>query len=929
MKGKFAVSINLMKLEEQLEEHKPYATLAVSTTGIDNSNFDGHCPTRVSLRTYEYDSQTNSYVDNLHFDMMVQATPEALAEADKNKDNYDVFIHAGISEEEYRAGVDVLSPEEFKKQFEPYISALQEEKAVLIVNGGISFAEKYLGKIDCVSGIQDMAKDNLVLDQTNITREYFAKKDLSDEYFISRGLKKGYTLENLNAVVKPAPAYSFYNNTELMLDFTTRSKNDFLELHPDIKPASYDITSKFSEQISDGLIGTGKRTNIMSNFVQKYGREIGLLASEMEVDFTLSRLEYTESLSQQGKKNYKDGDLQKKLEILANKKIIDIDSIDAGNSTYHKLISAIEDNENKGIIIFHTATTGFEKSRDANGKNVTDTGFPIQFSALAYTRNESGQINFEEPKGLQIDIQAPRKQLLTAKQNKTFDTFADTGIDIAKYEQGIASDGSKVRSMDEAIQEISAFTKMFPLEDYQIVSIGGDFAQKAISHLSANIPLCNADCLDFTQSMKEYAYIVNNDKSYSSNILFNGAEKTIDNFTLKAYAKAQDLSIQTTSDKCDSVAQGLKKLFEQYTEIFQPEEKVIKQEKSSPVIQKEEPAPTVQSPEIFDEDGMFIEGNEYPTEKIEDNTAEMQAQKDFEEHLEQITPAPQTVQQSKSVSAPEPSPVSISNEQSSLSQEVAKPTLRTERPAPRTANFGRPLQTSENSNAPVYNTGARQGRPPISTAQPKPFSSQAISEDISPIRPQANGRNDIINGRNINRANENTANSRPINQRNAPTSNPSRPPLGENQRNPRPAPSIPAIGIDINKLIDTINRQNETINQQNATLLAMNATNAEQAKVIAEQNRQLMKAFEMQNALMQEMFASKASSKSFGKLSEKSDIDNIVVNLEDIKEQISNINTQIDGKASQALSEANVCLSRGQKELLEEVEKQPIPLNKG
>lgn len=931
MKGNFAVSVNLMKLEEQLTEHKPYATLAVSTTGIDNSNFDGHYPTRVSLRVLEYDNQTGVYADKFHFDKMVMATPEAIAEAKKNKDNYDVFAHAGISEEDYLEGNLALSPAEFKKEFEPYILTLQEDQTLLIANGGLSFVDKYLGKIDCSNDIDNLAKNNLVLDQTAVTREYFAQKNISDEYFLSRGLKKGCNLENLNAVIRNVPYASFYNDTNLMLDFTTRSKEEFLSMHPDIHAEAYEITAKFSEKISEDILGTGKRTNIMNKFVQKFGRENGLIASEIEVGLNKNSLDYIASLSEQGKKNYKDGNLQSKLEILTRQKVLDIDRIEGGNSTYHKLISAVENTDNKGIVIFHTATTGFEYNKNANGKTVKDTGFPIQFSALAYIRDESGKINFENPRGMQIDIQAPRKQLLSAKENRDkFDTFADTGIDLSQYEQGIASDGSKVRSMDEAIQEIYAFTKKFTAEDYQMVTIGGDFSQKALAHLSENLTLCSTDCLDFTQAIKEYSYIVNSDKAYSSNVIFNGTENTLDKFDIRTYAQAQNASIKSTSDKCDITAQGIKKMYDQYIEIYKPEEQVISQDKTMPAPVKNEPVskPVVKE-EYIDEDGMFIEGSEYPTEKFTDSSAEREAQQDFEAHIEEvISSAPQKTEQKTSPI------IDKSNEEKSQPKSASLP----QRPAPErpqplhnTEPTIRQPNTSHRNSSPIYNTGARaNGRPPIPPAQ-----SHSNNDEISSI--QSDSRQNMAgNTRTFNRAGDTPAN-RPINPRNAVPNN-ARQQYGDNPRNSRPinqAAPPAAIGIDINRLIDTINKQNETINQLNSTLMALNATNAEQAKIIAEQNRQLMQAMQMQNALMQEMLASKASIRSYtppmqyGKISEQSDINNVVVNLEEIKEQISSINAQIEGKASMSLSEANVYLSKGQKELLEENEKNQKPLNRG
>ena len=85
MKGKFYASGDLKQLESTLKEHEPYAVLVVSTTGIDKENeFEGHFPTRVVMKQFEFDDETKSYQSGFTFDKLVQAPQEAIQEALKN-----------------------------------------------------------------------------------------------------------------------------------------------------------------------------------------------------------------------------------------------------------------------------------------------------------------------------------------------------------------------------------------------------------------------------------------------------------------------------------------------------------------------------------------------------------------------------------------------------------------------------------------------------------------------------------------------------------------------------------------------------------------------------------------------------------------------------------------------------------------------------
>lgn len=120
MKGKFYASGDLKQLESTLKEHEPYAVLVVSTTGIDKENeFEGHFPTRVVMKQFEFDDETKSYQSGFTFDKLVQAPQEAIQEALKNESSYDVLQTAASTKRRISVVKMCCLLRNFRKSFRP------------------------------------------------------------------------------------------------------------------------------------------------------------------------------------------------------------------------------------------------------------------------------------------------------------------------------------------------------------------------------------------------------------------------------------------------------------------------------------------------------------------------------------------------------------------------------------------------------------------------------------------------------------------------------------------------------------------------------------------------------------------------------------------------------------------------------------------
>lgn len=564
MKGKFFAPAELMQLDETLKEHKPYAALVVSTTGLDNSEFSEHSPTRVCLKQYEWDEPTKFYRENIAFDKMVQAPQEAvlkaLAEAKKDG-GYDVFKNGGIDQESYVKGENVLSQEDFSKEFNRTIEALKESDTTLIINS-IHHAETYLDKIGCADGIKALGEQGKVLDQTRLTQEYFQKEGISGKA----------TLEALRNSVTPSPSASFVSDENKMRDFNLMSKEDFLKAHTEVTPRAYDTTAKDVENREAKIIGGDRRIDVINAFVIKHGRDEHILENEWCTHQRESENAYIENLSERGKENYKNASIYEKFETLIDKGTINPDEILQGNSEFHKLINSIEDKSNKGLVVIHAASTGLDFRSSSPQKY---TGFPIKFSAVVIPRQEDGALGFQSKlTGMDITIAAPKKDIIAAEskindQKHPYDTFKEAGIDLEKYKTG-----EGVLSQDEARERINRFFKKYDVKDYPVVAIGGtkntdkSFTQTCISNLG-NFAICEAPHIDFAQVIKDYSFLVAHNDDYPENVMFNEEDMQSKTFGLQDVASAANKNPHTPAQKCLFTASLMDKLERQQVELFE------------------------------------------------------------------------------------------------------------------------------------------------------------------------------------------------------------------------------------------------------------------------------------------------------------------------------------------------------------------------
>ena len=555
MKGKFEVSVSLMQLKEILNEKQPYSMLVVSTTGLDSEAFNGNMPTRVYLEQYSFDEELKQYKSEFVFDKLVECGKEALEYAINNKEKYDVFKHGDINEQDYINGKNVLTQGEFKKEFDRVMDAVKESNSTLILNGGMKHCHYFLEKINCGNALLELNGSDKILNQTRITQEYFKQKGISEKV----------TLENLRNAIASSPTHSFISNEELMNDFKSLPKEDFLKNHTNISEKAYDVTKIDYDRRNSEIIGAKNRVEVINNFMTFYGREVKALENEYYAYQRESYSEQIADLSRKGKENYKSSNLEQKIDFFINKKIIDVDKINNGESEYHKLVESLNDTTKKGIIILHTATTGM----DSKAPIPQRTGFPIQITMMVVNKEWSKM-------GDTFDIKVPNRELLKAEETAKkggFDIFADAGIDIEKYKSG-----DKVVTVEKAIDRIENFFKKYPIEDYTLITLGGtngtnkSFAQVSLENMG-NLEICNAPSIDLTQAIKEYTYIQYNNPEYKENVLFD-VDK-IQKFGIKDIAEANGVEdLSGTKVKCCYVIQCIiKEMSEQYNELFKEHQK--------------------------------------------------------------------------------------------------------------------------------------------------------------------------------------------------------------------------------------------------------------------------------------------------------------------------------------------------------------------
>lgn len=891
MKGSFTKNdTNITLLEDTLKKHEPYAVLAVSTTGLNNKDFNEHCPTRVVLEEYEYNAELQNYVKNpaLSMDMQVMASQEAIAIAEAGLEKYDVFKGAGIELEDYKTGKGVASQEEFAQAFISHTKALSDENAVLIINGGLSFAKPYLNQLGELStALDEMNLKGLVVNQTDLTQEYFDKK----------GIEGKAKLEDLRNAITASPPTSFVKQLEadenLMKDFKEKSKEDFLKEHSEFSSRAYGVTEKDLAKREAKIEGTDNRTQMIDQFVHTYAREIGVIPSQWVSNQIEHTQEVYEQMSASGKEKYANNGVNEKLNTLIESGVIDPQKIADGNSEYDKLLEALNSPNNKGIIIMHAASTGFDRLPPPK-----NTGEPIQFTAVAVQRGEDGTIDFSDLSknavGVSMNIACSRKAFLNAEHNasseakKPYNTFEKTGISIDDYKQrmtelGILGEATasrqnpefKMKTRKEAQDTVKSFFDKFPPDDYVIIAAGGtrgsdnSFAQTCMSNL-VNLSAFQADYVDFAQAIKDYTYHTVTEGI--DNVVVDVDNMEGKSFSLESLASMNNEDINSTNGKCSFMTKMIGKMAHQYELEHQPlsNEQELQAEgiefANEPVGEVEHQGTSfidLDTSTEFDEMEMDEIVEDYDIDEIEDVIYEQE----HEKAEPQPAPTPVIVQPTQSGGRSfEPKTITESN------AEHNEPT--TQAVAPRQFRGG--SRRSLRSDL----VGERSGEIGLS------------SENIPAPPPRRFGGN-----------REGTFIS--------PDTRPVPPP-------PPPPPAQSNNQIDVNKLI-------ETITAQNTLIASMSAENSRQSEIIADMATKVIKLLEDNNKmvtmLIEKEQASKEPHKEAPSIEAENGVENVVNYLENIKEQIAEVSEQLPSKASKALSQANEAISDGQKELTNDKQK--------
>ena len=531
MKGNFYFPVELKTIDRQIKEHKPFAAVTLSTTGLDNASFKDHAPIRLVIKEYKYNEEFKEYeVTENSFDKIVKCPRTALENAieQADKGGYDIFYHSGINRNDYINDVNVSSEDEFKRDFELYLDGVGKE-TLFVINGGYDFLLHYLEKDGCGDRVRQLKTDKQVCDLLSLSKQYFAEKGIAPS-------GKAPKLEEIDAVI---------------------SGKDISQAEP--------------------IAGTDRRAWTIGKFLIKYGIEHNYLKEEdMEAFAAKMSQSLIDYYSEQGRRDYEGKSFTDKINAIyemkdraTGKPVLDKAKILDKNSDcdISRLLRQMREGEKKGVIFMQAATTGFDRSQDLPLK----VGEPIQFTAVAYNF-DNGRLA-QQKGGVAINIKASSSAIgkaQTLANTGKFDAFGYTGINIDDYLAG-----KKVNSPDKAVEKINKFFDEFSLDDYILVSNGRQedgklLTQHALSQLM-NADVVSADCIDFTQIIKEYCVLVHEDVATygSKNAILNPETYDEKDFSLESVAKHNNVdNIKSTKGRCACTAMLLDKIYAQQAELY-------------------------------------------------------------------------------------------------------------------------------------------------------------------------------------------------------------------------------------------------------------------------------------------------------------------------------------------------------------------------
>lgn len=529
MKSKFEVPHeDYLRVQAALKTHVPYITMAVSSTGLNNSEFNGHQPTRVCCQEYVFDDKNEEYIPGIHFDKLVKCSAQALNAALSNKD-YDVFAQGGIDRAAYMSGQGVLEIDDFRKGFSDFLKGTEPHTTFIANNA--RFCIEMLDTIGCADFIKEKKDAHEVLDQPALTRAFFKEHGLD---------AKAGALESLR-------------------DYIDKKQDN-----------------------GEKIVGVDNRCKLMGKFVEYCGREKSILISQEEATFNRIANTYLEDASERGREKYRNSTVDDKLTTLIASNRLDERckerDFDCDLNHFYNILDG--KTKAKGIVIMHCATT------DVNPPLV-----PIQFSASVYPI-ENGRMTAVPETKFSMDIEADARSVQKAlarrddvNPRKKFDAFKFTGIDYEHaYSQGKMTtlDGQvsekALFSEKKAAMGINSFFERYSPTEYPIITISKDkegkrgFAQAAVAGLG-NLPVVDAPSIDFSQLIKEYVYCAHNDSDYDKNVLFDESKdlNKFGGFSFKDIAIANNEDIDPNSAhvgmRCALIGKWLSSISEQHCEI--------------------------------------------------------------------------------------------------------------------------------------------------------------------------------------------------------------------------------------------------------------------------------------------------------------------------------------------------------------------------
>lgn len=539
MKGKFNANSEI--LQNTLKAAEPYAVITVSTTGLDNAEFNGHEPVRVCVQEFVWDDAVKQYKEGLSFDRMVKCSEEALQKAIEGADRYDVFVNGGIDREAYIRGEGVLDKTEFANVFTEFMKGLQNETLLIANNAG--HVNHYLEKTDCNEPVLDKLKQGKLLDQIHLTKDYFTEK----------GVQAKSSLEAVN-------------------DYMTGRENGT-------------------------IIGSNERIRVISSFVTRYGREKGILEDERTAAFREADTAIQQSYVDKGKEKYRSADFEGKLDILVNAGNIRPDAImnRNGECDLNSLFDVLEGkNGAKGFTVMQAATTGFRAGNAPMQVTITaydvKGGIPVPTGKGIFLNIQTDSRNIQQM--IQMADNPP-------SEKDRFDAFSYAGIDREKYLRG-----EGVVAQEEALKRINEYFRVYTTQEYPIVTngtsknSGNSFSQDSLKKLG-NLPAFNAPHIDFTQAVKEYCYLAYNNPDYQNNAVIDVRKWNEDNFGLQNIAQHNGAgNIDGSKRKCLYVGILIKGIAEQQKEMSKETAREFEDEKGADIIDDEILADIISEPDI-------------------------------------------------------------------------------------------------------------------------------------------------------------------------------------------------------------------------------------------------------------------------------------------------------------------------------------------